>query len=74
MGDPAVQMTSRMVLSVAEQACDVLDTMRMHVAERKDTRTMVQTLDLLDDAEMVFEKMANTCRAGIAVAEARGEP
>ena len=74
MGDPAVQMTSRVVFSVVEQACDVLDTIRMHVAESKDIRTMVQTLDLLDDAEMVFEKVANTCRAGIAVAEAQGEP
>ena len=74
MRDPAVQMASRVVLSVVEQACEVLDSMRMHAAECKDTSTMAQILDLLDDAEMAFEKVANTWRAGIAVAEAQGEP
>ena len=58
--DPAVQMASRVFFSVVEQACDVLDMMRMHVAECKDTRSVVQILDLLDDAEMAFVKAANT--------------
>ena len=57
--DPEVHMASRVVLSVVVQASDVLDTMRMHVAECKNIRTMVQILDLLDDAEMIFEKAAN---------------
>ena len=72
--DPAVLMVSKVVLSVVEQACEVLNTTRMHATECKDTRTMVRIFDLLDDAEMVFEKMANTWRAGIAVAEAQGKP
>ena len=57
-----------------KQACDVLNTMRIHVAECKDTQTMVQILDLLDDAEMAFETETNTWRTCIAVAEAQGEP
>ena len=57
--DPAVLKVSKVVLSVVEQACDVLDTIRMHAAECKDTRTMVRILDLLDDSEMAFEKAAN---------------
>ena len=57
--DPVVHMASRVVLSVVVQARDVLDTMGKHVAECKNTRTMVQILDLLDDAEMAFEKAAN---------------
>ena len=70
--DPAVQMASRMILYVVEQACDVLDTMRMHAAQCKDTRTLVQILDLLDNAEMT-EKATNMWRADIAVAEVQGE-
>ena len=35
--DSAVLMASWVVLSVVEQACDVMDTMRMHVAECKTT-------------------------------------
>ena len=67
-------MVSKVALSVVERACDVLNTMRMHAAECKDTRTMVQILDQLDDAAMAFEKAANTWRVGTAVAETQGEP
>ena len=69
-----VLKVSKVVLSVVEQARDVLNRMRMHAAECKDTHTMVQILDLLDDAEMAFEKAANTWRTGIAKAEIQGEP
>ena len=61
--EPVVQMASRVVSSVVEQTCDVLDTMREHVTECNGTRTMVPILDLLDNAEMVFEEAANTWRA-----------
>ena len=56
-----------------EQACDVLDTMRMHAAQCEDTRTIAQNLDPLDDAEMAFEKASNMWKTGIAVAEVKGE-
>ena len=46
----------------------------MHAAEHKDTRTMLQILDLLGDAEMAFEKAVNARRTGITVVEAQGEP
>ena len=52
----------------------MLDMMRMDAVECKDIRIMVQILDLLDDAQIAFEKAANTWRVGIAVAEAQGEP
>ena len=39
-----------------EQACDLLDTMQTHAAQCEDSRTLVHILDLLDDAEMAFEK------------------
>ena len=71
--DHAVQTTSRVVLSVVEQACDLLNTMRTHAAQCEDSRTLVHNLDLLDDAEMAFEKAANTWRAGISEAEVQGE-
>ena len=66
-------MASRVVLSVVEQVCNVLDTMRMYAAQCEDTRTMVHILDPLDDAEMAFEKASNMWKAGIAVAEVQGE-
>ena len=52
--DHAVQTASRVVLSIVEQACDLLDTMRTHAAQCEDSRTLVHILDLLDDAEMAF--------------------
>ena len=48
-------MASRVVLSVVEEACNVLDTLQMDVAECKNTRTTVQILDLLNGAKMAFE-------------------
>ena len=56
----AVQKASRVVLSVVEQACDLLDTMRTHAAQCEDSRTRVHILDLSEDAEMAFEKAATT--------------
>ena len=73
MRDPAIQMASRVVSSVVEQACDVLDSMRMHVIECKDTCAMVQIHDLLDDAEMDFKNAISMWRIDIAVAGAQGE-
>ena len=51
----------------------MLNTMRMHAAECKDTRSVVQIFDLLDNAEMVFGKATNTWGTDIAVAEAQGD-
>ena len=59
-------MASRVVSSVLEQACDLLDTIRTRVAECKDICAMVQILDLLDDAEMDFENATSMWRIDIA--------
>ena len=53
--DSAVQMALRVVSSVEEHAFDILDAMRMCVAGCKHTRTIVQILDIINDAEMAFE-------------------
>ena len=48
--DTVVVMVFKMVLSDVEQACDVLNTKQIHAAECKDTSTVVQIFDLLEDA------------------------